>query len=84
MHNEHAWTERTPSGEKREVRAIKFGGQWRLQSKIRGADAWTYHDPAEPADLETLLDILRRKYQRRRASWEDVLSVERLLKEATG
>ena len=84
MHNQHAWTERTPEGEKREVRAVKFGKQWKLQSKLRGAETWTYYDPAETADLETLLEILRRKYQRRRASWEDVLSVERLLKEAAG
>ena len=84
MHNEHAWKERTPEGEKREIRAVKFGKQWRLQSKLKSEAQWTYYDRPLEADLETLLDILRRKYQRRRASHEDVLSVERLLKEIRG
>lgn len=81
MHNEHGWTERTEDGEKRELRAVKFGGRWRIQAKLRTDETWTYYDPPLRADLETLLDILRRKYQRRRASHEDVLSVEKLLRE---
>jgi hypothetical protein len=81
MHQRHGWNERTEDGEKREVLAVKFGKEWTLQSKLRGEERWTYHRPPLRADLETLLDILRRKYQRRRASWEDVQSVEKLLKE---
>ncbi len=80
MHNEHSWTERTEEGARREIRATKFGKKWRLQAKVRGEEAWTYYDDGAPRhDLEALLDILRRKYQRRRASHEDVTSVEKLL-----
>jgi hypothetical protein len=79
MHNQHVWTERTEEGEKREVRAIKFGGNWRIQSKLASADAWTYHDPALLTDLIELRDLLFRKYQRRRAAYEDVVLIEKMI-----
>lgn len=79
MHNRHIWTERTEDGEKREVRAIKFGGVWRIQSKLKSADAWTYHEPPLLEDLVELRDILFRKYQRRRASYEDVVQIEKMI-----
>lgn len=81
MRNEHGWTQRTEEGEKREVRAVKTQGRWRLQSKVRGEEDWTYHDRPERSDLEELRDILWRKYQRRRASHEDVLLADKMLAE---
>ncbi len=84
MHNEHAWKERTEDGDKREVRAVKFGGVWRIQSKLKGGQVWTYHDPPLLADLVELHDVLFRKYQRRRAAYEDVVLIERIIKERGG
>jgi len=79
MHNKHVWTERTEEGEKREVRAVKFGGAWRIQSKLASAPEWTYHDPALMDDLIELRDLLFRKYQRRRAAYEDVVLIEKMI-----
>ena len=79
MRNEHGWTQRTEGGEKREVRAVKTQGRWRLQSKLKSEEHWTYHDEPQRTDLEELRDILWRKYQRRRASHEDVLLADRML-----
>ena len=84
MHNKHIWTERTEDGEKREVRAIKFGGVWRIQSKLASTETWTYHDPALLSDLIELRDVLFRKYQRRRAAYEDVAMVEKAILAAGG
>lgn len=81
MRNEHGWTQRTEDGEKRELRAVKTQNRWRLQSKLRGDDRWTYHETPGRADLEELRGILWRKYQRRRASHEDVLLADRMLAE---
>ena len=78
MRNEHVWQETTEEG-RREVRAVKFAARWRLQSKLKGDVAWTYHDPPAVADLETLRDLIFRKYQRRRATYEDVLTIERMI-----
>ena len=44
MRNFHAWTHRTEEGEKREVRAVKNQGRWRLQSKVKQDEEWTYHE----------------------------------------
>lgn len=81
MPNEHVWRETTEEGEKREVRATKFAGKWTLQSKLRDDPGWTYHDRPLPADLEALRELIFRKYQRKRASYEDLRSVERMIAE---
>ena len=63
------------------MRATKFGGAWRLQAKMAGDPDWTYYDRPLLEDLLTLKEILERKYQRRRASVEDVASIEKLIQE---
>jgi hypothetical protein len=81
MPSQHIWTEKDQHGEKREVRATKFGGAWRFQSKIAGETEWTYYDFPLLQDLLRLKEIVARKYQRRRASIEDVTSIEKLIEE---
>jgi hypothetical protein len=83
MPSQHIWTEKTNDGAKREVRAVKFGGAWRLQAKTSGDLDWTYYKRPLLEDLLALKEILTRKYQRRRASSEDVASVEKLIVEQT-
>ena len=83
MRSQHIWTERDNQGSKREVRATKFGGRWRLQAKTAGELDWTYYERPLLEDLLALKDILVRKYQRRRASSEDVASVEKLIAHQT-
>ena len=79
MRSQHIWMERNRCGQKREVRATKFGGAWRLQAKTVGDLDWTYYERPLLDDLLALKEILVRKYQRRRASAEDVASVEKLI-----
>jgi hypothetical protein len=61
------------------VRATKFGGVWRLQSKSADEKRWTYYDSPPLEDLLTLRQIIARKYRRRRASSDDVTSVDKLI-----
>ena len=79
MRSQHIWTEKDAEGRKREVRATKFGGQWRLQAKTAEEQAWTYYDEPLMADLLTLREIVERKYRRRRASAEDVESLDQMI-----
>jgi hypothetical protein len=81
MPSQHIWTDRNQDGRKRAVRATKFGGAWRLQAKTADDPDWTYYDRPLLEDLLTLKEILVRKYQRRRASMEDVVSIEKLIQE---
>jgi len=79
MRSQHIWTEKDEEGRKREVRATKFGGVWRLQAKSADDLAWTYYDVPLLEDLLALKEIIFRKYQRRRASAEDLASIEKLI-----
>lgn len=80
MHNLHIWKTVTEDGEKREVRAVKFAGAWKIQAKRKSEPVWTYYDVPPLEDLRELHDVLFRKYQRRRAAHEDVVLIERMLK----
>ena len=81
MPNEHTWKETTEDGDRREVRATKFGGAWRIQAKLKGEQSWTYYDQPRIEDLRELREVLFRKYQRRRASFEELSAVEKMIRE---
>lgn len=81
MRSQHIWTEKDGDGRKREVRATKFGGQWRLQAKYADEGDWTYYERPLLEDLLALKDIIFRKYQRRRASAEDLQAIEKLVRD---
>ncbi len=80
MRSQHVWKEKDADGRKREVRVTKFGGVWRFQAKFTDEDAWTYYDRPFYEDITVLRDVIFRKYQRRRASAEDVAAVDQLLR----
>jgi|GEM_PF-508114 len=84
MRNTHVWKHTTEEGEKREVRAEKFGGNWRIQAKLKHDERWTYYDTPELADLVELRRILFNKYQRKHLAWEDVAAVEKLILDRGG
>lgn len=84
MRSQHIWRDRDQHGKKREVRVTKFGGAWRFQAKITGDLEWTYYERPLLEDLLALKKILVRKYQRRRASAEDVASIKKLVEEQRG
>ena len=81
MRSQHIWKERDAEGRKREVRVTKFGGVWRFQAKYADESEWTYYERPLLDDLQALKDVVFRKYQRRRASAEDVASIENLLRQ---
>jgi len=81
MPRQHVWSEREEDGVKREVRASRFGGVWRLQSKRADEDSWTYHDRPLPADLLVLKEIIEKKSRRRRATVEELLSLREMVRE---
>ena len=84
IRNIHEWRSTTPEGERREIRAEKFGGRWRLQAKVKGEETWTYYDVPLLEDLAELREVLWRKYQRKRLPHDDVLAIEQIIKERGG
>lgn len=81
MPRQHVWTEREGDGVKREVRATWFGGGWRLQSKRRGDERWTYYERPRREDLLTLQELITRKYRRRRATIDELNAIEKLVQQ---
>ena len=79
MRSQHIWKDKDAGGRKREVRVTKFGGVWRFQAKYADESDWTYYERPLLDDLQALRDVVFRKYQRRRASAEDVDSIDKLL-----
>jgi len=79
MHKRQGWKEKTPEGDRREVRATHHGPKWRFQSRLKGEEAWIEHDPPLRADVESLYDLMQRKYRRRRCSLKEVEDVARIL-----
>ena len=84
MRNTHVWKTTTEEGEKREVRAEKFGKKWRLQAKLKSEDRWTYYDEPLLSDLIALREVLFRKYQRKHLSFEDVATIEKMITDRGG
>lgn len=84
MRNIHVWKHTTDEGERREVRAEKFGGRWRIQAKLKAEENWTYYDVAELEDLIELRRVLFNKYQRKHLAFEDVAAVEKMILDRGG
>lgn len=85
MRGNHEWTIRDEDGVKREIRVSKEAGLFRFQTKRADAESWTYFDnrktkPAA-ADVEGLIGVLERKYQRKRAPYSDLLLAKQMLAE---
>lgn len=75
----HEWREKTEEGDVRLVTATRHAGKWQLQSRLKSEDEWTKFEKIELDDLETLLDIIERKYQRNRVPHEQVKEIETLI-----
>lgn len=84
MRNTHVWKHTTEEGEKREVRAEKFGGKWRVQSKLKHEERWTYHDVPLLEDVIELRRVLWNKYQRKHLAFEDVAAVDKMIRDLGG
>lgn len=80
MRSQHIWKEKDGDGRKREIRVTKFGGAWRFQAKFTDDSDWLYYERPLQEDIVALRDIVFRKYQRRRASAEDVASIDEMLR----
>lgn len=55
----------------------KFAKRWTFQSKLRGEETWTTHRELDFDVLVEFRDLIWRKYQRRRSTYEDWLELDR-------
>ena len=78
----HEWREKTEDGEVRLVTATRHAGKWEIRSRLKTEVEWTKFSKIELEDLETLYDIISRKYQRNRVPHSQVLEIEALIARA--
>lgn len=76
---EHNWKESNGEGETRLLRAVRDRGVWRMSARMENEDFWENLVPPSEKDLRSLRDVLWRKYQRNRTSWEHVVAVDKML-----
>jgi hypothetical protein len=72
---------RRDDGTKVEIRVNPFGGKFKFQFKEPDSERWDYDRKPTREELELFLDIIRRRYQRRRSAHEDVEEAEKMLQE---
>lgn len=79
-----SWQSRTDEGEKVIYEAAYFGGWWQLSCTPKMPRSC--RDTAEPQPVDfspgiwrELLDLLKRKYSRRRVAWKLVQQVQNIL-----
>lgn len=75
----HDWREKTEEGETRLVSATRHAGKWTLRSRLKSEPEWTNFPTIELEDLETLHDIISRKYQRNRVPHSQIKEIEDLI-----
>ena len=75
----HEWRETTEDGETRLVTAMRHAGKWQLQSRLKSEQEGTKFPKIELDDLETLHDVISKKYQRNRVPHGHVLEIEALI-----
>ncbi len=77
------WTDTDPAtGERRFLCADRFAKEWRFRWKLQRRGEWTRGMAPTLEMWEHVLDSLKRRYRRRQGvSDEDVVEVERLLKD---
>jgi len=83
MRGNHEWKVRDEDGVKRELRVIKEASLFRFQTKRADAEVWTYYDNKKTkptaADVASLIEVLERKYQRKRAPYSDLILARKML-----
>lgn len=75
------WTARGDDGEKLDVEATLNRNQWTFKRRANRNDPWETYEPRVP-DWEALVDLLDRKYRRRRCAWREVEQATEFLEKA--
>ncbi len=76
------WTEKDEDGKKIEVEAFRERNHWTFTRRSHRTEEWEAVPSPPVSYWEQLLDLLNRKYQRRRCAWKDVEEVQAFLDEA--
>jgi hypothetical protein len=80
MRRDINWKTRRDDGTSYEVRVTYFSDEFKFQFKEKGEERWDYKRQPNEEDLETFMDAVFRRYQRRQATEEEYQQAQRLVK----
>lgn len=84
MRREIHWTTDREDGTSFEVRVSFFGKKYKFQYKEDADVKWDYDRDPTLEDLEKLLDIVQKRYQRRQAGENELAEAKRLVRDFKG
>jgi len=76
------WSENDEEGRKRDVEASRSLNHWTFRYRYNRREEWVDVPQPPLAYWELLVDLLQRKYQRRRCAWHDVEEAKAFLAKA--
>jgi len=79
MRRDINWTMKRGGGDFYDVRAVWFSGEFKLQFQEKDSVEWDYQRKPSLEDLESLLDAIERRYQRKRATLEVLKAAQKML-----
>jgi hypothetical protein len=79
MRRDINWKTKREDGSVYKVRVHWFSGQFKLQFREKESEQWEYDRPPTREDLETLVDAIQRRYQRREATIKELEAAQALL-----
>ena len=82
MRRDINWKTKREDGSVYFVRVTWFSGRFKLQFKEGKTGAWEYDRVPTREDLETFVDAIARRYQRREATLRELEEAQRMLAEA--
>lgn len=82
MRQTQGWTEKDEKGRKIEVEAFRERNKWSFAKRAGRREEWERLETPSVADWENLVDLLERKYQRRRCAYRDVERARDFLEQA--
>jgi hypothetical protein len=77
---EISWKRTTPEGERLQVYAHRFGGEWLFYARSRRYDRWQAQPEPPLEDWLELLDAVRRLVPRRRLPPQELERVEQAIR----
>ncbi len=81
MRRDINWKTKRDDGTSYEVRVTWFSKSFKLQFKEKGEESWDYDRSPNREDLETLVDAIQRRYQRREATLKELETAQEMLKD---
>ncbi len=79
MRREMEWKTKREDGTIYDVRVTHFSKEFKFQFRDKGTEIWDYKRKPTLEDMQTFLDNVQRRYQRRQATHDELVRAQKML-----